>query len=201
MMTACVAGVAQEGADNVYGLRSPHFVPVMPDTLMEMKKPIDPSLSLPSFNTYTVSPLLMPDDYWGGYNLWNLHPGLNVSMGMSVSVGLGKSSYSGVGFAQNLALMYALQLSKRFSLAVGGYFNRLNWNGFSCNDAGFSAVLGYHIDNRWDAFVYGQKSLFTPRMPRQLRYMGNISDKIGAMVSYKLSPSATICVSVETDRR
>jgi len=158
-------------------------------------------LYLPALNSYTASPMIMSLGYWGGYDLWNLHPGLNASFGMSVTVGLGKHSYPGAGFAQNLSVMYATQISNKFSLAVGGYYNHLNWNNTEFNDVGISAVLGYHIDEKWDAFVYAQKSFINPKLPMPMRYMGDIGDRIGTMVSYKITPSTTISVSVETDRR
>jgi hypothetical protein len=158
-------------------------------------------LNLPELNSYTASPMIMPTGYWGGYDIWNLHPGLNASFGMSVTVGLGKHSYPGAGFAQNLSIMYATQISEKFSLAIGGYYNHLNWNNAGFNDTGISAVLGYHIDEKWDAFVYAQKSLMNPKIPLPMRYMNDIGDRIGTMVSYKITPSTTISVSIETDRR
>jgi hypothetical protein len=204
-LSACMLMVAQNVDDNVYMGKVVDAKPIvakqkqaMTDT---MALPVDESLGLPLFNSYNALPMSMPMYSWGGYNLWSLHPGLNASFGMSVTVGLGKNSYPGAGFAHDLALMYATKLSGRFTLAVGGYYNHLSWNGADYHDAGVSAVLGYHIDDRWDACVYGQKSLLAPRMPRPLMDMGDLGDKIGAMVTYKITPSASISVSVETSNR
>lgn len=165
--------------------------------------PLDDSLvALPALSSFNGVPISYPYSMYGTFDDWCLHKGINASMGMSVTVGLGSDSYSGAGFSQNLAVMYATDINKRFSIAVGGYFNHLDWNGAGYKDAGFSAILGYHIDDRWDAYVYAQKSLVNPRIPRYLRYIdSNIGDRIGAMVSYKLSPSTTVSVSVETVKR
>lgn len=164
----------------------------------------DSLVALPAITPSLGYALDYPCGMYNGLGDWNLHKGLNASLGMSVTVGLGGDSYSGAGFSQTLALMYATDITNRLSIAVGGYFNHLDWNGARFNDVGLNAILGYHIDERWDAYVYAQKSLSNPNMPRYLRYVDNhIGDRIGAMVSYKLSPSATISVSVEAvnDRR
>lgn len=203
-MVCCMSANAQDDNDHTD----------LPATLsvgsaeIDTKAQIDDSLTLtplqlnlPSLNSYTASPMMMPVGYWGGYDTWDLHPGLNVSFGMSLTVGLGKHSYPGAGFAQNLSIMYATQISKKFSLAVGGYYNHLNWNNAGFNDTGISAVLGYHIDEKWDAYVYAQKSLINPKIPYPMRYMNDIGDRIGTMVSYKITPSTTISVSIEADRR
>jgi hypothetical protein len=162
----------------------------------------DSLVTLPTLNLFTGVPRFNPCSFYGGFNDWNLHTGLNASLGMSVKVGLGKNSYQGAGFSQNLAVMYATSLTDRISLAVGGYFSNLNWNSVGYSDAGLSAVLGYHIDKYWDAYIYAQKSLANPKMTKFLRYMDpSYGDRFGAMISYKVSPSATISVSVETVRK
>jgi hypothetical protein len=156
------------------------------------------TLHLPVLNTYNAQPMYYPSYTWGNFSDWSLHPGLNASFGASVMVGMGRHSYSGAGFAQNVSLMYAVPLNNRFSLAIGGYYSHLNWNGRDFNDGGISGVLGYHINDRFDAYVYGQKTLINPRIPRPLMGLGNTGDRIGASLQYKITPSATIGISVET---
>jgi hypothetical protein len=171
-----------------------------PDFVSKVRPQAD-SLHLPVLNTYTGQPMMYYPMYaLGGFNDWALHPGLNASFGASVMVGFGRHAYHGAGFAQNLSMMYAAPLGKGFSLAVGGYYSHLNWNGCDINDAGLSAVLGYHVNDRLDAYLYGQKTLLNPRLPRQLLYMNDIGDKIGASLQYHISPSATIGISVEAGR-
>lgn len=134
--------------------------------------------------------------YWGpfgGWNDWQLHGGLNVSLSAAATVGLGRNSLS--GFSQTASLMYAVPLSSRMSLAIGGYYSHFNLGHSDFNDAGINAVLGYRFNDRWEAYVYAQKSVATPKLPRYLYDFSNIGDKIGAEVRYNLSPSTTIGVS------
>ncbi len=129
-----------------------------------------------------------------GWNDWELHPGLNASLSLSATVGLG--SKSGSGFAQSIALMYATELVPRLSLAVGGYYSHFNWGATQFNDAGFSAVLGYRFNEHWEAYIFGQKSVVTPKKPVPIYSFGDFGDKIGAEVRYNFSPSFSIGVSV-----
>ena len=83
--------------------------------------PMD-TLHLPVLNHYGQKPINMyPYSLWGGFHDWNLHQGLNVSLGASVFASWGGSDYLGTGFSQDISMMYATPLSKKLSLAVGGY--------------------------------------------------------------------------------
>jgi hypothetical protein len=178
------SGVSERPVDNVY-----------------IANPSD-SLHLPVLSSYNASPLYYPFGYWGGYGDWYLHPGFNMSLNASVMVGFGKYAPSGAGFSQNLSFMYAHALTKNISFAVGGYFNRLDWDYMRYNDAGISAVLGYHFNEHWDGYIYGQKSLLnTKSLPPYMRYMNNIGDRIGAMVQYHFSPSFYVSLSVDKVER
>lgn len=131
---------------------------------------------------------------FGTWNDWSLHGGLNASLSLSATVGLG--SNSGSGFAQSVALMYAAELAPRLSVAVGGYYSHFNWGPSQFNDAGLTAVLGYRFNEHWEAYLFGQKSVMTPKMPLPLYYMGDFGDKIGAEVRYNVNRSFSIGVSV-----
>ena len=131
---------------------------------------------------------------WDCWNDWRLHEGLNVSLSASATVGWGKYALS--GFSQGVSMMYAVPLSPKVSLAIGGYYSHFNLGHTDFNDAGVNAVLGYKMNDRWEAYVYAQKSVVTPRVPRPLYDFTNIGDKIGAEVRYNLSPSTSIGVSV-----
>lgn len=136
--------------------------------------------------------------YWGGWHAWDLHQGLNVSLGASVFGFFGKNSPSGTGFGQNISMMYAMPLSDRLSLAIGGYFSNLTWARSSYQNAGISAVLGYRFDEHWEAYIYAQKSLVRgDRYPLPLYDISDIGDRIGAAVRYNFSPSFWMQVSVE----
>ena len=135
--------------------------------------------------------------YWGGWHAWDLHQGLNVSLGASVFGFFGKHAPSGTGFGQNISMMYAMPLSDRLSLAIGGYFSNLTWARSSYQNAGISAVLGYRFDEHWEAYLYAQKSLVRGNYPLPLYDISDIGDRIGAAVRYNFSPSFWMQVSVE----
>lgn len=140
---------------------------------------------------------------WNGWHTWQLHKGLNASLGASVfsTFGSGKT-YSGAGFGQNVALMYAMPLTNKLSLAVGGYFNNLIWDHSTYRDAGLTGILGYQFDEHWSAYLYGQKSIMDQRnMPYTLMDMSDLGDRIGAAVRYNFTPSFSVQISVETGRR
>ena len=135
--------------------------------------------------------------YWNGAYPWTLHPGLNVNLTASVFTQLGKHAYHGAGFAQSASAMYAMPLSQKLSLAVGGYVNHLSWAHDSYYDGGLSGVLSYQFNEHLEGFVYGQKSLVNKRMPLPLYDVSNIGDRIGVGAAYHFSPAFSIAVSVE----
>ena len=130
----------------------------------------DDSLHLPTLNQYG-----QPVDTWhmpmafGGWNSWALHSGLNVQLGASVFAEFGKGAHSGAGFQENIALMYAMPVTDKLSVAVGGYLNNVNYAGGNWHDAGLSAIVGYRFNEHWEAYIYGQKSISNNLSPR-LRY-------------------------------
>lgn len=134
-----------------------------------------------------------------GWGLWDLHEGLNVSLGASVFAEFGKHARKGAGFSQQVALQYAMPLTDKLSLSLGGYLTNVNWQHESMRDAGFSAVLGYKFNEKWEAYVYGQKSLVQTNnyMPRSLYEMEQLGDKIGAAVRYNFSPSFSMQLGFE----
>ena len=137
-----------------------------------------------------------------GYSLagihdWDLHGGLNLSLGASVFAGFGKYAPKGAGFAQNLSGMYALPFNDKLSLAAGGYLVNANWGGMLLRDAGLSAVLGYRFNERWEGYLYGQKSLMQPNVAWPFFDMYDLGDRIGAALKYNFSPSFSITVSFE----
>lgn len=165
------------------------------------------SLHLLPLNTYGhVHPFSLSPYWFGRWNNWQLHRGLNVSLGASVSAQFGKHARSGVGFGQSISAMYAMPLSERASLAVGGYFNNLSWGRDNFREAGLSAVFGYQFDEHWEAYIYAQKSLTNNHQAPLPLYSSMYSlgglhngwgDRIGAAVRYNFNPSFSIEVSLE----
>lgn len=160
------------------------------------------TLNLPTLNMKGQVPLMTyPYDGWWGFNNWTLHKGLNVNLGASVFAAFGKRAPKGAGFAQDLSMMYALPLTKRLTLAIGGWVSNAYWAHDRFTDAGVSAVLGYKFDEHWEAYVYGRKSLVNKPLPYRFCTMDDLGDRIGAAVKYNFSPSFCVQVSVSMGQR
>lgn len=165
---------------------------------------LKPQLHIPTLSNYGTMPSARWYPYmWGGWHTWDVHEGLNASLGASVFSTFGSgNTYSGAGFAQNISLIYAKPLTEKFSIAVGGYFSNVSWWHSSYRNAGVTAVLGYQFDQHWSAYLYAQKNL-TPdikRMPLHLMDMNELGDRIGAAVRYTFNPNFSIQVSFETNK-
>lgn len=160
------------------------------------------SLHLPLLNSlgqmHSMNYLGVYPMCWGGFNNWQLHEGLNMSLGASVFAEFGKHARHGAGFSQQLAMQYAQPLTDKLSFSVGGYLTNVNWQHDSYRDAGLSAVLGYRFNEKWEGYVYGQKSLLqTNFMPMTIYDCESIGDRIGAAVKYNFSPAFSVQFSVE----
>ena len=161
-------------------------------------EPRTDSLHLPTFNNLgqvwtTRMPFFRP-----GWSTWDLHQGLNVSLGASVFATFGKHAYHGTGFGQSISAMYATPLTPKLSLAVGGYFDNLYWDHTPFRSAGVSAVLGYQFNEHWEAFLYGQKSIVENRfIPYPLYDMGDLGDRIGVSFRYNVTPSFRVEMSIQ----
>lgn len=177
-------------------------------------------------STASASPeFKIPFNYWGGWNGWALHKGLNVQVGASVFAEFGKGAHRGAGFQENISLLYAMPITNKLSLAVGGYLNNINYAGTNLYDAGLSAVLGYRFNEHWEAYIFAQKSLAN-NAARRMRYslydgyyggfgmgafgrnalgfspysmydIGNIGDRIGATLRYNFNPSFSMEVTIQ----
>lgn len=222
-LAACLAASAQEPVDvpitslpetreeipvdydrttiDANGLQNDYILPGQPGgDPMAMSRD---SLHLPLL-TYNGSmpPIGMYPLYWGGWYAWDLHKGLNVNLGASVFAQFGKNAHHGAGFTQNLSAMYAMPVTDKLSIAVGGYINNVYWAHDAYRDAGASAVLAYKFDEHWEAYLYGQKSLVNNRfIPYPLYDLGELRDRIGAAVKYNFSPNFSVQVSVERGER
>lgn len=204
---SCALVFAQEDVLNV-PIKVEHEV-AQPElsSAIEGNLEVQDSLHLPLLNGLGQVPSLGYHGYyyslplWGGpgWGLWNLHEGLNVSLGASVFAEFGKHARKGAGFSQQIAMQYAMPLTDKLSLSIGGYLTNVNWQHDTMRDAGLSAVLGYKFNEKWEAYVYGQKSLVQTNnyMPRSLYEMEQLGDKIGAAVRYNFSPSFSMQLGFE----
>lgn len=132
-----------------------------------------------------------------GFYDWKLHQGLNMNLGASIFAAFGYNAPSGAGFAQNISGMYALPITQKLSLAFGGYFINANWAGTNLRDAGLNAVLGYHFNEHWEGYLYGQKSLFKPKITWPYYHMNELGDRLGAAIRYNFNPLFSIQLNVE----
>lgn len=158
------------------------------------------SLNLPAIGMRgEVLPMTLRPLYWGNWYNWSLHKGMNVSLGASVFAEFGKNARGGAGFTQKVSAMYAVPVTKKLSVAVGGYFNNIMWQHDTWREAGVSAIMGYKFNDHWEAYLYGQKSLAGNRrfMPCTVYDISNIGDRIGAAVKYNVNPNFSFQVSVE----
>lgn len=201
---SCAVAFAQEAVLNV-PIKVEHEV-AQPELSSAISGDVQlqDSLHLPLLNGLGQVPSLGYHGYynplmWGGFHAWDLHEGLNVSLGASVFAEFGKHARHGAGFSQQIALQYAMPLTDKLSLSLGGYLTNVNWQHESMRDAGLSAVLGYKFNEKWEAYVYGQKSLVQTNnyMPRSLYEMEQLGDKIGAAVRYNFSPSFSMQLGFE----
>lgn len=98
--------------------------------------------------------------YGAGFDTWRLHKGLNVNIGASVFANFGKGmGGNGAGFSQDITLMYVDNLSKKATLAIGGYINNLTYGGTHYTTGGINALFAYRWDEHWSAYAYVQKAI------------------------------------------
>lgn len=200
LLTLCQESIcAQESATSIGKKVTSHFDESLPQRIMPTRyggrlrqwcneaQSVDQQLQYDSLAASDVNDDLSnlvarcPMIGWGGFGSWSLHRGLNVQLGASVFAEFGKGARSGAGFQQNVALMYALPINDKLSVAIGGYLNNINYAGGNWRDAGVTAVVGYRFNEHWEAYVYGQKSI-SNNLCNRLRY--NIYDGYYGYGSY-----------------
>lgn len=160
------------------------------------------SLHLPMMTSMGLMPRIgyigLAPFSWRHYPEWQLHEGLNVSLEAGVFAMLGKGVPHSAGFTNSVGLQYAVPLSQRLSFSIGGYVNHTDWANASFADAGLSGVLSYRLNEHWEGYIYGQKSLMsTNRIPLPLYDMHAFGDRIGAAVKYNFNPNLSVTLSVE----
>ena len=139
----------------------------------EQQAQIDNNLPLITENGQTVTPGGFYYPGWGyGIGLWRLHEGLNVNLGASAFASFGHGDYHGAGFSQDVSLMYVTNLSKKATLAVGGYVNHLTYRGDNYFVGGVNAVLGYQFNEHWSAYAFVQKAFTSDNFRNIFGYAG-----------------------------
>lgn len=171
---------------------------LLPDTLQA-----NTTLILPPLYNGRETIACFPD-FYSGYGLWELHEGFNASLNMSVIASFGKNRFPGVGFGTGVSAMYAHALTGRLTLAVGGSYDRISWNGFNENRFGINLLAGYQLTDKISLYAYGSKA-FIPKQGNRFRlppmiWMNNYTERFGAMVHFKVSDAVSVSVSVEENR-
>lgn len=132
---------------------------------------IDSNLPLIAENGQTVTPGDFYYPGWGyGFGAWRLHEGLNVNLSASAFAGFGHGNRHGAGFSQDVSLMYVTNLSKKATLAVGGYVNHLTYRGGNYFVGGVNAVLGYQFNEHWSAYALVQKAFTSDNFGQAFGY-------------------------------
>ena len=147
------------------------------------------------FDIYGITPLSY------SYAAWELHPGMNAQIGMSLTFSPSSWMPSGVGFGQDVAFLYAAPLTSRLSVAGGVYASNLNWGRIGYRNVGLAAIAAYRLNDRISLYAYGNKSL-TPQhaSPFYVPLPQFNADRIGGMVNFKVGESASIGIGFEGTR-
>lgn len=121
--------------------------------------------------------------------------------------------------------MYVSNLSKKATLAVGGYLNSMQYSGNQYTTAGITAILGYRFNEHWSAYAFVQKAFVSDNVGigfgpygyygmggyYGLGYMGGMGmgyggwngnhmmDRIGGGVRYEWGKHNSIELHVEVD--
>ncbi|GAB6982217.1 hypothetical protein [Prevotella dentasini] len=135
----------------------------------EQQEQIDRNLPLVDTNAQTLTANDACYPYWNygwGWDTWRLHKGLNVNVGASVFANFGDGWGHGAGFAQDVSLMYVSNLSKKATLAVGGYLNNTIYSGDNYTTAGINVLFGYRFDEHWSAYAFVQKAFVSDNYSR-----------------------------------
>src|SRR3712207_1938663 len=99
--------------------------------------------------------------------------------------------------------MYAKPITNKLSIATGSYFTNINSGIGSLRSAGLSAILNYRFNERWEAYLYAQKSIVNSGdfgFRNNMYYWNSLgygpyadySDRIGAGVRYNINASTYV---------
>ena len=130
---------------------------------------------------------------------------MNVNVGFRAMAQFGKNALHGVGIGESAAMMYAgtFKNAPRLSYGAGLYMDNVNWGSSTSRSVGLTAMLGYKISERWNAFLYGQKNIVnsnTFTQPYYLRANELAKDAVGAAIRYNVAPGSYIQMNIEYNR-
>lgn len=167
------------------------------------------SLNIPTYGItrpwlFTMWMPTSPFNY--GYG-WDLHEGLNGQIGMGVMVGFGKyNPFKGASFFTDASLVYAREIDKHWSVALGGTLSRFKmWDKNEWATQVFG-IANYKFDNHWSASVYASYNHMPHGMgmyglyaPFDMMYFNQNFARIGGEVTYRFNNNCSISVGVSSD--
>ncbi len=173
------------------------------DTIAQSALPDSLGVSTPLYApfTRTFSPWggmysCIPTFYGAGPDAWLLHEGFNAQLSMNVTAGLGSHAPRGVGFGQDAAFMYAVPLTKRFSVAGGLYVSHMNWGGYDYKQVGIAGVAAFRLSEKVSLYAYGSKTLLSHDAPPYWSPFID-DDRLGGMLHVKFNDTFSMGVSIE----
>lgn len=148
--------------------------------------------------SYPQSKMLGMVPFGYGYSTWELHKGLNASIGINLTFSPSQYAPSGVGFGQDATFLYMIPLSKRLSIAGGLYASNMNWGYYNHRNVGITGIAGYQLTEKISLYAYGNKTL-TPNYKNGYHYPSYYfdADKIGGLVNFKVSNAASFSIGIE----
>lgn len=117
-------------------------------------------------------PLFPAPRYYAG-NRYEVHEGVNVSVGLSATVGLGHGSPGGVGLGRSLDVLYVSPIRNKWNFAVGATSSAVNWGAFHHTDLGIYGSANYYPSDKVTLSVDAYKSLLAPKYSSLPYYMGD----------------------------
>lgn len=156
-----------------------------------LSSPIPQPGFIAPFGMYGITPF----DY--GYATWQLHKGLNASIGLNLTFSPSRYAPSGVGFGQDATFMYAIPVTDRLSVAGGLYASNMDWGFLRYHTVGIAGVAAYKLTDRISIYAYGNKS-FTPKRSLYYYPLPNYApDRIGGMINFKVGESSSFSIGIE----
>ena len=165
-------------------------------------------------------PRMWQDSYrYGMFGPW-LHQGLNVKLDLSAFATFGHHAHHGGGFGQSLSATWLQPVNDKLWVATGGRLSNIIYGGDSYRDGSLYLMAGYRFNERWEAYIFAEKTLtnnhaprfrydgwgygyggiyggYDPLMHSLMPYDAVPADRIGAAVRYNFSPTCSMEVSVQ----
>lgn len=156
-----------------------------------LSSPIPQPGFIAPFGMYGITPF----DY--GYATWQLHKGLNASIGLNLTFSPSRYAPSGVGFGQDATFMYAIPVTDRLSVAGGLYASNMDWGFLRYHTVGIAGVAAYKLTDRISIYAYGNKSFTPKRSPYYYPLPNYAPDRIGGMINFKVGESSSFSIGIE----